>query len=188
MKLRCSAFRCDNEVLVTDDDMSDPAWRRYHVHCPEHQLLKSRAQRRGPGMKQDKLLKWVAKLEAEMEADPPNGEEEEEHHAALTGIISAARAGMSERPTAQQAAWVVKMFMDNADCTFSRKVEIMFPDDGGALYALHSAGGGSLSNILFESVDEDSGVRRALKFIDEEAEWSKPTDHIRELLRETLHG
>jgi hypothetical protein len=43
VNLRCSAYRCDNIVSVTDDEMSDPKWRRYMVHCPKHQLPKSKA-------------------------------------------------------------------------------------------------------------------------------------------------
>ncbi|KKN32451.1 hypothetical protein LCGC14_0813680 [marine sediment metagenome] len=187
VELRCSAYRCDNMVSVTDDEMSEPKWRRYHVHCHKHRLAETNTTKEN-GVDKDELEEELAKMEREMEAEPPETGNMRRCHEVTHAMIAAARVGLGERPTAQQAAWVVRMFMDNADCTFSRKVEIMFPDDGGALYALHSAGGGSLSNALFEAVDEDSGVRRALKFIDEEAEWSKPLDHVRDLLREALHG
>ncbi|MEE8167107.1 MAG: hypothetical protein V3T64_16190 [Myxococcota bacterium] len=68
-------------------------------------------------------------------------------------FADAIRTAPVGKPTAQQAAWVIEQFMEHRDCSFSRKIEIMYPEDGGALNALFRAGGQGLSNALIESED-----------------------------------
>ena len=69
--IRCGAYKCDNMVSVTDEEMSDSSWRRYRVHCPEHQSPESRDA--GPQMKsvtitfkmheeEDKALRLIMKV------------------------------------------------------------------------------------------------------------------------------